>query len=159
MGTDMRVPAGQRRVVGGSDISHHPQPETQVPRGRPRKQPSIAELKSLLNQQRRNRVLLLNERKKLQNRLDQIDRQISMLDGGNGAAGGGRGRNTAPLPDVIEAVLKKSSKPMRVGDIVNAVQQAGYRSSSANFRGIVNQALIKEKKRFQSPSRGLYTSR
>ena len=130
-----------------------------MPRGRPRKQHSIAELQALIAEQRRNRGKLQTERKKLQNRLDQIDRQIAMLDGGGvGGGGGGRGgRNGSPLPAVIEAVLKKSGKPMRVGEIAQAVQAAGYRSASSNFRGIVNQALIKEKKRFTSPARGQYS--
>ena len=132
-----------------------------MPRGRPRKQHSIAELQALIAEHRRNRGKLVTERKKLQNRLDQLDRQIAMLDGaGPGGGGGGRGgRGGQPLPDVIEAVLKKSGKPMRVAEIAQAVQAAGYRSTSANFRGIVNQALIKEKKRFTSPSRGLYTAK
>ena len=128
-----------------------------MPRGRPRKQPSIAELQALLGEQRRNRGKMLAERKKLQMRLDQIERQIAILDGQGG--GGGRRANTAPLSNVIEAVLKKSNRPLRVAEIVQAVQQAGYRSGSANFRGIVNQALIKEKKRFSSPSRGHYTAK
>lgn len=129
-----------------------------MPRGRPRRITSIADLQNMLSERRRQRSKLLQERKKLQNRIDQVDRQIQMLDGagGGGAAAAGGRRNDRPLPDVIEAVLKKSSKPMRVGEIAQAVQAAGYRSNSANFRGIVNQALIKEKKRFTSPSRGLY---
>ena len=110
----------------------------------------------MITEGRRTRTRLLKERKKLQARMDQVDRQIQMLEGGGGGRGarGGR-RNERPLRDVMEAVLKKSGKPMRVGDIVAAVEQTGYRSSSANFRGIVNQTLIKEK-RFTSPSRGMY---
>lgn len=125
-----------------------------MPRGRPRKSHSIAELRSLLGEQRKRRTQLMGERKKLQAKIDQVDREIALLDG-EGAAAGGRGRNDRPLPDVIEQVLKKSGKPMKVGDIVAAVENAGYRSSSANFRGIVNQALIKDD-RFTSPSRGQY---
>ena len=45
---------------------------------------------------------------------------------------------------------------MSVPDIVEGVQAAGYKSSSPNFRGIVNQTLIKERKKFQSVSRGVY---
>lgn len=126
-----------------------------MPRGRPRKQPSIAELRHLLGEQRQRRNSLLRERKKVQNRMDQLDREIAILDGQQAAAAGGRARNQKPLPDVIEGVLKKSNKPMRVGEIVEGVQQSGYQSSSANFRGIVNQTLIKDD-RFKSPSRGTY---
>jgi hypothetical protein len=59
------------------------------------------------------------------------------------------------LVAALESVMKKGD-PMGVGDIVDAVQSSGYRSRSANFRGIVNQTLIKEKKRFSSPGRGMY---
>lgn len=124
-----------------------------MPRGRPKKTHSISELRALLGLQRKRRGQLLGERKKLQAKLDQVDREIALLDGSEG--GGGGRRNDKPLPDVIEGILKKSGKPMKVGDIVAGVENAGYRSSSANFRGIVNQTLIKDD-RFTSPSRGHY---
>ena len=41
------------------------------------------------------------------------------------------------------------------GDIAVEVQRRGYKSNSANFRGIVNQTLIKEKQ-FAQASRGMY---
>ena len=56
---------------------------------------------------------------------------------------------------MIEGVLGKSGKSMKVGDIAEAVQGGGYRTNSANFRGIVNQTLIKDK-RFTSAGRGVY---
>jgi hypothetical protein len=52
-------------------------------------------------------------------------------------------------------VLGKTGKPMNVGDIAAEVQRRGYKSNSANFRGIVNQTLIKEKQ-FSQASRGMY---
>ena len=55
--------------------------------------------------------------------------------------------------------MKGKGKAMRVGEIVEAVQAGGYRSNSANFRGIVNQTLIKERKRFAAADRGLYQLR
>ena len=55
----------------------------------------------------------------------------------------------------MEELLSKSGKPMQVGDILQKVEDAGYHSRSANFRGIVNQTLIKDK-RFTSAGRGLY---
>ena len=60
----------------------------------------------------------------------------------------------APHETLVE-VLQKAGEPMKVSDIADAVQSTGYRSNSANFRGIVNQLLIKDK-RFTSPSRSLY---
>ncbi len=132
-----------------------------MPRGRPRKLPSLSELRGMLAEGRRHRARLLKERKKVQGRLTAIDREIAMLNGsgGGGAARGGGGRrkrNEKPLRDVIEGVLRKAGKPMKVGEIVAAVERTGYQSGSANFRGIVNQTLIKEK-RFTSPARATYT--
>ena len=46
---------------------------------------------------------------------------------------------------------------MKVGDIADAVLATGYRSNSVNFRAIINQTLIKERKRFASAGeRGMY---
>ena len=129
-----------------------------MPRGRPRKFPSLSDLRNMLAEGRRERTRLLKDRKKLQGKIEQIDRRIQMLDGAGGVKGRRGRRNDLPLRDAIEAVLKKSGKPMRVGDIASAVEATGYRSTSANFRGIVNQTLIKEK-RFTSPSRGLYQAK
>ena len=134
-------------------------------RGRPRKQPSIADLQEQLRTQRGRRGKLVNERKKLMAKVEHLDREIAALDGGemngsaegasNGRVGGYQRRNAKKLPDVIADVLKKSGKPMKVSAIVEAVEGAGYQSSSANFRGIVNQALIKDD-RFSSSERGSY---
>ncbi len=75
---------------------------------------------------------------------------------GRGLMASGRARNDRSLVQTIETVMRGSGKPMRVGEIVEAVQAGGYRSNSANFRGIVNQTLIKERKRFAAAERGLY---
>ena len=68
---------------------------------------------------------------------------------------GGRVRNERSLVECLESVLKDSGKAMQVGDITDKVKACGYRTKSANFRGIVNQTLIKDK-RFVSSSRGMY---
>jgi hypothetical protein len=113
---------------------------------------SIVELERLLNSQRSAVNKLLKRRGVIQRKLDGIDREITKLGGGSG--GGGGTRNSISLPTAMEAALKKHGT-MRVGDIVDAVVASGYRSKSANFRGIVNQTLIKDK-RFTSTGRGVY---
>ena len=75
---------------------------------------------------------------------------------GRPSLGGGRARNAKSLIETVEDILSKASEPMSVGDIVQAVEGAGYSSNSANFRGIVNQTLIKERRRFAKAGRGLY---
>ena len=127
---------------------------------------SIAQLEQMLNKCRSERQKLERERTKVAKRLGQLDARIHSLGGGNGRgrgtaggggrAGGGRVRNDKSLTEMIESVLGRSGgKPMKVGDIADAVQSGGYRTNSANFRGIVNQTLIKDK-RFTSAGRGLY---
>ncbi|MEM9082824.1 MAG: hypothetical protein AAGB34_04445 [Planctomycetota bacterium] len=46
---------------------------------------------------------------------------------------------------------------MSVTDAAHAVQQAGYATTSDNFRTIVNQTLLKDK-RFKRVARGQYTA-
>src|SRR5687767_756024 len=123
---------------------------------------TIAQLERLLENRRREAAELERERDKLVRRLDALDRRLGSLAGSggrsrNGSSGGrgGRARNPKSLVASMEAVLSRAGKPMSVGDIVDAVQSGGYRSNSANFRGIVNQTLIKEK-RFASAGRGIY---
>ena len=130
---------------------------------------TITKLESMLEQQRSKKKELLRERSKLQTQMEKIDRQISGLDGGAGGGGsssasGGNGttasgtrpKNEKSLVATLEEVLDKKANGMSVGDIVTAVESAGYKSSSPNFRGIVNQTLIKERKKFHSVERGVY---
>jgi hypothetical protein len=115
----------------------------------------------MLNKKRRELARLARRRASAQRRLDNIDDQIRRLGGSGGSVrasigrGGRRARNDKALVEVIHEVLQKSSKPLRVSAIADAVSSAGYRSNSANFRGIVNQMLIKDS-RFASQSRGFY---
>jgi len=122
---------------------------------------NIAQLERILQDRKTEVTRLERLRSELQRKLDGVDRQIAKLAGGlrglRGRRGGGgtRARNEMSLVEAIETALR-GGKPMRVGDIVDAVQGAGYRSNSDNFRGIVNQTLIKERKRFAQAGRGVY---
>jgi hypothetical protein len=119
---------------------------------------SISDLERMLSERRTSLQKLMKQRTEAQRKLNAIDKQIEKL-GGNGAVrrggAGSRVRNEVSLVAAIESALKKGDA-LGVGDIVDAVRASGYRSNSANFRGIVNQTLIKERKRFTSPSRGMY---
>jgi hypothetical protein len=122
---------------------------------------SLAALEKMMNSRRKDVARLTRKRDKIQKKLDAIDAQIAAVSGGAAGrmgGGGGRGsraRNDASLQDVIHQVLSKGGGPMSVGDILAKVEATGYRSNSANFRGIVNQTLIKDK-RFTSAARGVY---
>jgi hypothetical protein len=77
--------------------------------------------------------------------------------GGRGRGGRRRARNATNLVEALRGVL--SNATMSVTDAAKAVQRAGYRTTSANFRTIVNQALLGNKGHFKKVSRGQYTAK
>src|ERR1043165_3703524 len=126
-----------------------------MPRGSNGVNLSLDQLERMLNQKRRELARLSRKRATAQRRLDDIDDRIRRLGGSAMSirGGGRRARNDPSLVGGIHGVLQKSGRPLRGSAIADAANAAGYRSSSANFRGIVNQMLIKDP-RFTSQSRG-----
>ena len=131
---------------------------------------TIAQLQRVLDNKMSELNKLERQRNDLQRKLSALDRQIERVGGGianvgrRGAGGGGAGsgggpgsrpRNERNLLDTIEGVLREGGKPMKVQEILDGVLATGYRSGSANFRGIINQTLIKDK-RFGQVERGTY---
>ena len=70
--------------------------------------------------------------------------------------GGARARNDSALVPSLKALL--SGTTMGVTEATEAVQKAGYKTTSPNFRTIVNQALIASGA-FKRVSRGKYTAK
>ena len=68
-----------------------------------------------------------------------------------------RARNAESLVDAMRRVL--TGTELTVTELSDAVQAAGYVTTSPNFRTIVNQTLIKYPKMFKRVARGVYTSR
>ena len=120
---------------------------------------AIADLQRILDQKQHELKKLYKRRTQAERELDAIEREIGKIEG-NGRGGrrgaGSRARNDKSLADTLEDVLRAGGKAMSVGDIMEAVLATGYRSNAANFRGIINQQLIKEKKRFTKAERGMY---
>jgi hypothetical protein len=125
---------------------------------------TIAQLQRVLNDKKAELDKLHRQRSQLQKKMNVLDRQIERVNGGAdgfrgvrgmGGGGGTRARNEHSLLDTIENVLRSAGKPLKVGDIMDGVLATGYRSGSANFRGIINQTLIKDK-RFGQVERGTY---
>ena len=82
----------------------------------------------------------------------------------NGRRGQGRrkGRGSrrgkgASLVEVLGTALR--GQRMAVNEMIKAVQGAGYKTTSGNFRSIIAQALIKNPRRFKRVERGVYTAR
>ena len=114
---------------------------------------------------RRSRQVTTLERKrdKLVAQLEEVEAELaefgalSAATGGGGRRGGGkRPKNDMTLEDALAQVL--SGTVMGVSEVAEAVQAAGYKTSSPNFRTIVNQTLLKNKKKFKKQGRGRYTA-
>jgi hypothetical protein len=61
----------------------------------------------------------------------------------------------------LKEALRKSlsGRTLGVSEAAEAVQRAGYRTSSPSFRTIVNQALLSNPDLFKKVSRGKYTAK
>jgi len=103
---------------------------------------------------------LASKRDKLRQQISEIEAEMSKFGAVAGrvrvGAGGGRKRprNDSNLADALAGVLKSAT--MSVTEVAEAVQRAGYQTTSPNFRTIVNQTLIKDN-RFKRVGRGRYT--
>jgi hypothetical protein len=115
---------------------------------------STSELRAELDRRERSLASLVKKREKTAARLADIDREIVAL--GGEALAGRRPRNSKTLADALHAVLTGAT--MGVTEVAEAVQQAGYHTTSPNFRTIVNQTLLKDK-RIKRVARGQYTAR
>lgn len=109
---------------------------------------------------RRSKVVnrLERRRAKLHAELAAVESELAGF-GALSASGGirRRPRNEMNLVDTLASVLK--GKTMSVTDAAQAARDAGYMTTAANFRTIVNQALIRETKVFKKVSRGQYTAK
>lgn len=120
---------------------------------------TIADLERIIERRRSQVSELTRERDRIQRQLDAIDGKIRELAGKGGAEGTGRRRravNGKSLITTLEEVLEKSGRPMKVGEILDAVLKTGYQSHASNFRGLLNQTLIRERKRFANTDRATY---
>jgi HD superfamily phosphodiesterase len=119
------------------------------------------ELKRREREMSRKLKTLERKREKLLAQLDEIDQQIAEYATELGVSArtkngrrGRRPRNEASLADSLNKLLK--NKSMSVTEAAQAVQEAGYKTTSPNFRTIVNQTLITDD-RFKRTGRGRYT--
>ena len=133
-----------------------------------KKKLSIVPTSDLSNElERRGRRLprLQRKREQILAQLRGVEDEIEDLGGLSGKGPGRkkkaavakkRPRNEMSLGDALEKVLKGRKTPAGVKELAEAVQKLGYKSNSASFSTIVNQALLKDD-RFQQAGRGQYT--
>lgn len=118
---------------------------------------SVAELERELARRRRRIPVLERRRAALQQRLDAIDAELAELKGEAKArrvTKVRRAKNPVPLTKLMMEILRER-KSMKVGELAEELIRRGYKSSAQNFRLMVNQVLIKDK-RFRSIRRGRY---
>lgn len=112
------------------------------------------------------------KRETLMEEVDRIDNEISVISAAIGAPAGARRtagagrvrraggrkrpRNAKSLEVALADVLK--GKTMGVTEVAEAVQRAGYKTTSPNFRTIVNQTLIRSDL-IKKLGRGAYTAK
>ncbi len=120
-----------------------------------------AELAAELRRREASVGRLERKREKILAQLEAIDRELAEAGALLGAAGGipsgrKRHRNDSNLEQALVDLL--TGQVMSVTEATEAVQRAGYRTTSPNFRTIVNQALIKSNK-VKKVARGQYTAK
>ena len=134
--------------------------------GRALQTASFNELQAEIRRRERHRARRLTaltaRRQRLLAQLKDVDAQIAELGGSASprnvvSRGQNRPRNPVVLVDALKRVL--DHKTLSVSDTAAAVQRAGYRTTSDNFRTIVNQTLLGNRKTFKKISRGIYTAR
>ena len=120
---------------------------------------SMAELRSEIRRRERQLTSLHRKRDKLVAQLQEVDAQISDLGGtatgDSPVSGRKRYRNDSNLADALASLL--SNQTLSVTEASIEVQKAGYKTTSPNFRTIVNQTLLRDK-RFKRVGRGQYTA-
>ncbi|MEM9064977.1 MAG: hypothetical protein AAGB51_05750 [Planctomycetota bacterium] len=119
---------------------------------------STEALQAELRRRQRSTRSLERKRERLLEQLRDVEAELAAHGAPITASGGVRKRpkNDMNLEEALASVLTGST--MGVTEAAEAVQRAGYMTSSANFRTIVNQTLIRSKK-FKKISRGQYTAR
>jgi hypothetical protein len=124
-----------------------------------------AEIERRLEDLRRQRERFVRDLEALDAKIAAIDRLPAAGKRGRSRrarakAGGAprlRPRNAMNLVEALHRQL--SGATLSVTEVAEAVQKAGYRTTSPNFRTIVNQTLINNAKLFKRVARGRYTAK
>lgn len=126
---------------------------------------SLDDLAREMRRRQREVSKLISKRDRLAEQLSAVEAEIRGL-GGVGSVGAygttangkprRRPQNESSLSEALLGVL--SNATMSVTEAAEAVQRAGYQTTSSSFRTIVNQTLIKDP-RFKKVSRGQYTAK
>lgn len=115
---------------------------------------STQEIQRHLQSRERRIRSLERKRERILGKIAEVDEELAQHAGRIPGAGGRRPRNEQNLSDALVDVL--NGREMNVTDAAEEVKRSGYMTTAANFRTIVNQKLITDK-RFKKVRRGVYT--
>ena len=126
---------------------------------------SSRDLEAEIRRRQRSVGPLLRRRERLLAKLATLDAAIENLGGTVDSSGIDRGVpgrrrravNPVTLPEALASVLQ--GKTMSVTEVAEAVQAAGYKTHSRNFKIMVNMVLTQHPKLFKRIARGQYTAR
>ena len=104
---------------------------------------SVVELEQILEDRKVKAIDLGKRREELQKQIDDLDRQILEVMGDNRVIRRRRRRlkNEMSLRAHVLELLGKSKKGFSMVDLQTKVIEAGYKSSSRNFRNVLYQCL------------------
>lgn len=121
---------------------------------------SVNDLRRELGRRQRRVGALIKKRDRLMSKVRELDQTIAELGGiARGGSFVGARKRPKNETNLVEALVKVlSGKTMSVTEVADAVQKAGYATTSPSFRTIVNQTLINSGK-FKRVSRGQYTAK
>lgn len=104
---------------------------------------SVAELEQILETRKIKALELGKRREELQKQLDEIDHQILEVMGDRRIIRRRRRRikNEMSLRAHVLELLGKSKKGYSMADMTKKITEAGYKSSSRNFRNVLYQCL------------------
>ena len=134
---------------------------------------SLAELESLLKEQKSRLDSLKKKQAQLEKELDGVNAEIAALEG-KGSRKGKRGRpagstskkktvrrrrakNAKPLKEYVKDVLASNKKGLTLQQVMDKVEAAGYKSKSKNFKNVLYQCLYHTKEFVLDSNKGTYT--
>lgn len=117
---------------------------------------SLTDLHKELTRRQRHVGSLARRRERLMAKVHALNLEIERHGGRSGLLTRKRPKNDTNLVEALHKVL--DGKTMSVTEVAEAVQDAGYMTTSPSFRTIVNQTLINSGK-FKRVERGRYTAK
>ena len=107
---------------------------------------SVADLERILDERKVQLQDLAKRRDQVQKELDKLDAEIQGLVGVGGSVGKirrsrRRVKNAQSLRAVVLEIMGKNKKGFGLADLAVKVNEAGYKSSSRNFRNVLYQCL------------------